>query len=122
MLTFLISVLRFNILEQVRVVAYLPELDQNVLVMSDRVGLLNHTFHEQVSVNLLLLLSDTDLHMYLDFWRQRLLDFLLDTTQKEWLENPVQLLNNLLITFLFFSLAHFSVCLAKVEPFIEVVA
>ena len=103
-------------------VANFAQLDQNVFVVGDRVSLLNHALLEQVSVDFLLLLCDADLDMNLDFRRQSLLDFLLDPTQQERLKDPVQLLNDLFIPFLFLGFTDVLVCAAtKVEPFIEVV-
>jgi hypothetical protein len=49
------------------VVAHLSELDQDVLVVRDRVALLDALLLEQVTVNTLLLLGNADIDMNLYF-------------------------------------------------------
>jgi hypothetical protein len=59
--------IRLLAVEQVGVVAHLSELDQDVLVVRDRVALLDALLLEQVTVNTLLLLGNADIDMNLYF-------------------------------------------------------
>ena len=101
MFAFLICIFWFDVLKQVGMVAHLTQLDQDVFVVSDRVSFFNHTLLQQVSINLLLLLSDAHLNMDFNFGWQRLLDFFFDSSQKEGFQNAMQLLDNLFVSLLF---------------------
>ena len=102
-------------------VAHLAQLNQDVLVVRHRVRLLYHAFLQQVAVNLLLLLRDTHLHMDLNLGWQALFHLLLDPTQKEWLQDSMQLLNDLLVSLLLLGFGHFFLALAQIKPLVEIV-
>ena len=121
MFAFLISIFWFDVLKQVWMIAHLTQLNQDVLVVSDRVSFFNHALFQQVSVDLLLLLSDSHLNMDFDFGWQRLLNFFFDSSQKEGFQNTMQLLDNLLVSLLLVSLSHFFACISEVEPLVKVV-
>lgn len=70
-------------MEQIGVITDLTELDQNVLVVCNRVALLNLGLLQQGPVDLFLKLGDT--HTYVDFnlGLQLFLYFTLDTSEQE---------------------------------------
>lgn len=117
----LITVFIFNVFEQIGVIADFAQLDQDVLVVRHRVSFLNHSFLEQVPINLLLLLSDANLHVNFNLGRQAFLDFFFNATEQEGLQNTVQLLDHVLVSLLFFCLRHFYFSLSQVEPLVKVV-
>ena len=121
MVFYLITVFIFNVFEQIGVIADFAQLDQYVLVVRHRVSFLNHSFFEQVPINLLLLLSDSNLHVNFNLWRQAFLDFFFNATEQEGLQNTVQLLDHVLVSLLFLCLRHFYFSLSQVEPLVKVV-
>mgnify|MGYP001124650259 CR=1 FL=1 len=63
--------------------------------------------------------------MDLNLWWQALLHFLLDSSEQEWLQDAMQLLDDLLVPLLLLLICHVFLALAlaaKVEPLVEVVA
>jgi len=102
------------------VIAYLPQLDYDVPVETSRSPFLNGGFLEELPVNLLLKLSDSNIDVDLDFGRQILFDFLLDPSEEEGPEDLVELLDYLLVLLLSLQVCHLVFAFSKIEPFVEV--
>ena len=62
-------------------IADLTQLDEDVFVVGYRVAFLDHGLLQQISVDALLLLSDTGSNVDFNFRRESLLDFFLDSPQ-----------------------------------------
>jgi len=99
-------------------VADLSQLYQDVLVVSHRVALLDHGLLQQISVDTLLLLCDTDCDVDFDLWLKGVFNLFLESSQQEWSEDAVERLNYLLVSCLFLGFGLFDVRV-EVEHFVE---
>ena len=90
-------------------VADFSQLYQNVLVVGHRVALLDHRLLQQISVDALLLLCDTDCDVNLNLWLQGVFHLFLESSQQEWSEDAMERLDNLLVSSLFLGFGLFDV-------------
>ena len=120
MLTKLLSIVRLLTIKKVGMIDSLSKLNDNVLIKRDRGALFDGGLLKKLTIDLLLLLSDSNCHMYFDFRRHVLLDLLLDPTEHERSKDLMQLGHDLCVALLSFIISQAGILgTAKVEPSIE---
>lgn len=123
MLAKLLRTLRFLVVEQIRMVNDLSQLDDDVLVEAYRRALLNGALLQELSVYGFLLLGNAYCHMDLYLGWKVLLDLFLDSAQHKGPEDLVQLVYYLRVLLLLLNICHvLSLLPAQVEPFVELLA
>ena len=99
-------------------VADLSQLYQDVLVVGHRVAFLDHGLLQQISVDALLLLCDTDCDVDLDLGLEGMFDLLLESSEQERSEDAMERLDDLLVSRLLLGFGLFDVRI-EVEHLIE---
>ena len=120
MLSKLFSSWWFLSIKKIRMITNLSELNNDILIVTNRSAFFYCWFLQKLSINAFLILSDSNINMDFDFWRKIFFYLFLDSSEQKWPQYFVKLLNNLCISLLFLSISHIVIAFVEIKPFIEI--